>query len=91
MKDFALPATCPYCGKEHDFSSNTTDGCAPRDGDLSLCIGCGQFGIFEGLALGGIRRTTAQETAEIAVHPQACRVLNAWSTMQARRARKATS
>ena len=75
-----VPSQCPYCGRVHQAA--TSEGVAPvRDGDASLCIGCGDIGMFDSRAPGGIRRTTAQEAARLATDPQCARFMLAWRMM----------
>lgn len=85
MREHALPNCCPYCGREHDLATNTTSGTRPKDGDYSLCIQCGHFGIFDRKAQGGVRRATAAEAVCIAASPEASKVQLAWRMMDQKR------
>ncbi|SCK49464.1 hypothetical protein VAR608DRAFT_4927 [Variovorax sp. HW608] len=85
LEDHQFASACPYCARRHQFASNATDGPRPKDGDYSLCIGCGHFGIFDHAAPDGIRRTTAGEAAEISMNPDASRVQLAWRMADQRR------
>lgn len=38
---------CPHCGKYQDAVTAMSGGnIAPRDGDYSVCVGCGQLSVF---------------------------------------------
>jgi len=68
--------TCPYCG--HDNEAHTCVGpipAVPHDGDYSLCIACGFWGIFEG---GAIRRPDRIELVGILRNPECMRVMDVW-------------
>lgn len=45
-----MKTCCPFCGALHDRASNFAPGQvrAPTDGDLTLCIDCGEWCEFEG-------------------------------------------
>lgn len=58
---------CPHCGKRNDMHDNMLNTEAvPADGDVSLCIGCGKWAIYEGQAL---RFPTSEEMADIRMNP----------------------
>lgn len=48
MKTFrGLKVDCPYCQRAMDCSTNTSrDDRPPEEGSLSLCISCGEVGVF---------------------------------------------
>jgi hypothetical protein len=42
-----LDSTCPHCGRANDGHTTTgSEAPAPQPGDISMCIGCGQFARF---------------------------------------------
>ncbi|WP_448167699.1 hypothetical protein [Burkholderia ambifaria] len=53
-----LKTFCPYCGKMNEEHMNASDKSGhlgytaanqfivPEEGDVSICIGCGQFAVF---------------------------------------------
>lgn len=45
------PSSCPACSRELDAATAVRHDAAPKDGDLSICIGCGTYLVFAG-ALG---------------------------------------
>jgi hypothetical protein len=69
--------TCPYCGKENDMAelAQHAESTAPVDGDISLCIGCGEPAIFNDDL--SVRKPTAKEYADIMkeVHVQKARAI----------------
>jgi hypothetical protein len=83
--DFERPTTCPYCGKVNPLAGNVRGPEAPADGDVSLCIGCGHWGVFEAGAPGGMRKTTPLEAARMAGDEDIARVRLAWLVMDQRR------
>lgn len=41
-------AKCPFCGESNDASTPAIVGCAePRAGDYSVCLYCGEAGVYE--------------------------------------------
>lgn len=72
---------CPYCHKANDTHDSLDDpGAQPGDGDLSLCIGCGQFGVFD-LRERCLRLPNIGELGEIAFSPEAQHARRAWEAM----------
>lgn len=68
---------CPYCGYGNDVHTCAdTIPFVPHDGDYSLCMGCGFWGIFEA---GSIRRPDDIELAGIALDPACMRALDIWA------------
>jgi len=49
-----ITATCPYCHKVTDAQGTAniadTDRTPPRAGDFTLCVYCGQFGVWTVIA-----------------------------------------
>lgn len=40
--------SCPHCGAVHECHSDPLNKDAvPKDGDISVCIDCGEFSIFD--------------------------------------------
>ena len=76
---YEYPVTCWFCGKANTHASST-DGkrARPGDGDLSFCIGCGTFGIFNQASPGGLREPNATEKAEMAQDPKLARLHQSW-------------
>jgi hypothetical protein len=61
-----IPTRCPFCGRANDAATAAVaPDTMPKDGDFSLCIGCGEWGTFESGAPGGVRKPTTAEYDEI--------------------------
>jgi hypothetical protein len=75
---------CPWCGKHHDLASAAAeDGdkgvrMKPVDGDVTLCIGCGNWSIFERKAAGGLRKPNYEERQHMRMDRLMRRVQRAW-------------
>jgi hypothetical protein len=54
---------CPYCGYHHGVASGMEDGKRPCPGAISLCMMCGELGIFDDTKR--VRKPTAREMADI--------------------------
>lgn len=78
---------CPFCGKLCDRHEGVDDPtAAPADDDFSLCIGCGEWGVFQASAPGGLRKPTDDEYVELVAAPEMARMRRAWVlTMRAER------
>lgn len=78
----AWQATCPFCGATHNMASNATrteEGpIQPRNGDLTLCINCGEWAFFDQNAKGGLRKPTDAEYRRIAASPHSRLAREAW-------------
>jgi hypothetical protein len=76
---------CPWCGHLHGAVSAVTaiaDRVSPEpkaaDGDLTMCIHCGNMCVFERAATGGLRHPTAAETAELDADSRIIEMRKAW-------------
>lgn len=81
---------CCYCGKyqPHASPAHTDEPDAdPGDGDLSICIACGEWNVFEGDHL---RKPTDDEFEEIGTDVECHRVRAAWLEMDRYRRSQAT-
>lgn len=58
------PLACPHCGK---VLEGTTGDCEPRGGDVSICVYCLGYLIFESATT--LRAATAEEAAEMDGNP----------------------
>jgi hypothetical protein len=57
----------------------------PRDGDVTMCIRCGQLNIFDQREAGGLRQPTQQESAVLAKDRMVQDLLQAWRDSVGRR------
>ena len=82
--------TCPFCGYVADYAtlaelSDLQD--APEDGDISMCLDCGEFAIFEEAAPGGLRKPTDKEYGQFGTDQNIKDMRRAWTLMDADRRR----
>jgi hypothetical protein len=88
MKTFDKNTLCPHCHRDNPQASTLKDGdgsVAPVDGNLSICIGCGAISVFDRKWYGGLRKPTAQESAEIMFDAEVQEKLRAWGAMDRER------
>ncbi|MDX0299593.1 hypothetical protein GOC49_13025 [Sinorhizobium meliloti] len=79
---------CPFCGARHELAQCVGKSKTPNDGDLSLCMQCGEWCIFEKKAPGHIRRPTDVEYEQIAESPLAKAARTAWVRIDQKRRQK---
>jgi hypothetical protein len=79
MKTYDFKAECPFC-QEHCNATTAlgNDPAPPATGDLSFCIACGEFAIFDEDAPGNMRKPSDDEYTFIGTHPGLQRVRAAW-------------
>lgn len=81
------PAQCPYCSVTLTVAHGSGDGGqeALTDGTLSICVECGNIGVIDADAAGGMRRTTPKEALQFTTDPEISRAVQAWrATARAR-------
>lgn len=69
---------CPHCGKVHDMHTeplNPDEHHEPKDGDVSMCIACGEFAFFDGVAL---RLPTDDEAVMLSADMDIAHMRSAW-------------
>lgn len=70
---------CPFCGAEHDVASDiNNEGKTPTPGDFSLCIGCGEWSVFDPFWKGNLRKPKFDEYQEIITDKDAVAARWAW-------------
>ena len=79
MVEAKRPAViCPYCGHQTDLTTPVSDSWSiPSEGDVSMCIHCGEFAVFTERAE-ELRLPTPSEASEMLLHPDAARAREAW-------------
>lgn len=75
--------TCRGCGAGLDASTNVTDDCQPKDGDLSICFYCGEYAVFSDA---GFRPLTQEEELEVAGDPRVQSILREMLRFKGKRA-----
>jgi hypothetical protein len=74
-----LHNVCPFCAAQCDTAAEVVEeDVGPTDGDVSLCIYCGQFSMFKRDAPGGLRVPTRREAREITRNTVLQRLHAAW-------------
>lgn len=81
MTAFPQATECPFCGANHDLATGVSGGDAPNDGDISLCVSCGEFAFFEVATPGGLRKPTDAEYELIAGEPLLRKTREVWAGM----------
>lgn len=78
---------CWSCGYRHDRATSAFGpaGLEPEDGDISICIRCGVFAVYDGKAANGLRKPTESEGLDIVGDEDAQRAAMAWREMDALR------
>ncbi len=46
MADDTLHTVCPWCRKNNDAATSVFTIAVPKEGDVSMCIGCGSVALF---------------------------------------------
>lgn len=85
---------CPYCGKHNDLTSHIgtdtkrrdigqgDEEVMPSDGDITMCISCGKWSVFDN---GKLRHVTEAEAEMLARSPIVVAATVAWIRTQAGR------
>lgn len=79
-----LSTICPFClyactsatPADHDHES------APEDGDISLCIKCGEWSVFDSAQAHKMRKPSWPEYQRIAADKELRRMRGAWLIVQ---------
>jgi hypothetical protein len=69
------PMICPHCGRYNEAYSGVTTPAGPKPGDVSMCIGCGNWAIFED---DGMRKPNEEEREWLAEEDTCIKVREAW-------------
>jgi len=78
-----MNTVCPFCGYRHDAVSGVeTDTDFPSDGDVTLCIQCGEVCVFDGDADGGLRKPTSRERRDFASNATLTKLVDAWKVVK---------
>ena len=92
-----FPTICPHCDFHHELASHVTPAedrrkgaigkrgkAIPRKGDVTICIRCGNWCIFDFTRRGGLRPPTAAERKHIETDPLCQKLLKAWQEVSAK-------
>jgi ribosomal protein L37E len=73
---------CPVCGYHGTHATETArDGGPPHDGDVSICLRCGDVAYFDSTLRKGLRRPTESQRDHILAAPEIQQALMAWKRM----------
>lgn len=70
---------CWNCGKESDRVASPTGGASPKDGDVSFCIYCSEFAIFDSSFVDGARKPSPIEKDIVDGDPTVQRLRRLWA------------
>lgn len=88
-----FPHDCPYCGASHNAGLDIGD-CGPpspepwevpQEGDVGLCIECGEFGAVDRTAPGKMRKLTDEERIAIYTDGPCRKAREAWLYLKHKR------
>lgn len=85
MHSTDLTIVCPFCGAIHQVATNLTSNRGPENGDITMCIECGEWTFFSSIATGGLRKPTSDEYVDIAASTQLQAARRGWIAMKAER------
>lgn len=78
-----LPTVCPWCKTRNEAVTDAEkDDATPRHGDISLCIRCGEWAVFDSFWVGGMRKPNHAEYVEIVDNPLSHEMRRAWLMVQ---------
>ena len=77
-KTIAAATQCPMCGQRHDRITCVSGDRLPRNGNITLCLRCGHFLVFDDTRLEGLRPPTPQENQDIRNDRRCRRIEKAW-------------
>lgn len=78
-KALPLDTSCPWCGHIHDLVS-IVEGTPqiPDDGDIGLCIRCGEWIVYDKIRKNGMRKPNHEEYEFIATDKVTTALRAAW-------------
>lgn len=82
---------CWLCGAVHTAASAIAEGSVigpepvPSDGDSTLCVSCGSWGIFAANTIDGLREPTPAEARQIRRNKLCQLTAEAWLQVRARK------
>lgn len=85
MRSTDLTLVCPFCGAIHQVATNLTGDTGPENGDITMCIECGEWAFFSSLATGGLRKPISNEYVDIAASEKLQEAHRGWIQMKAER------
>lgn len=83
LRDFKRNTMCPFCGYVCTHAGETMKGGKPKDGNLCLCLKCGELGEFKRQAKGGLVPLLGADLSEANRDPDIKKLRAAWRAMVA--------
>jgi hypothetical protein len=78
MTSIKQDTRCPHCGTVFTAASDN-----PLNGDVSMCVGCGELAVLDDAAPGGQRRLDAREAEEARRDHRLAVAQDLWRRMKA--------
>ena len=75
---FEKATVCPFCSRCNELASPASGELEPEDGDFTLCIGCGEWSVFDSRWSSGTRKPTFAEYQQIVANPMMSKARAAW-------------
>lgn len=70
-RTYSQASVCPWCGKTNELGTKIQGGAGgPQPGSLSICIGCGEIGVFGPAPDLALRRPTEAEQFAWSMDPE---------------------
>ncbi|THK37667.1 hypothetical protein EHS39_13615 [Ensifer sp. MPMI2T] len=79
--------TCPFCGQRYDAASALVGNADPGKGDVTLCMNCGEWAMFDDVP-GRLRRPTDSEYEMIVANPITGKARRIWQQLKEERQKK---
>lgn len=74
---------CPFCETQHDLATCLyDDALAPAAGDVSFCIDCGEYSMFDSAAPGSLRKPTHEEYEMIVGEEKFSQIREKWREVE---------
>lgn len=76
-----LTLACPHCGKVNDRHTDMRGSAIPKDGDIAICIDCGELAVFN-VTEGCLRLPTPDEQRQCDGDIELAMYRAAWRAMK---------
>ncbi|MEJ6847493.1 hypothetical protein V3589_14895 [Sinorhizobium fredii] len=80
---------CPFCAQRYDAASAIAGNADPVNGDVTLCMNCGEWSMFDASVPGGLRKPSDSEYEVIVANPITGKARKVWQQMKEGRRTKA--
>lgn len=69
---------CPHCAARHGRHVDLVTRTTHSNGDYSLCVHCGCWGVFDNHSPGGMRLPSLRERRWLEANPRAEQITTGW-------------